>query len=80
MRPRRLTLRGLDGLELSTPALLTATRGGAVPNLSKDSIELIHEDGKAKENLLLPFNYLAKNSKVLKAYGKGNQSKQCYAK
>jgi len=73
MRPRRLSLRRLDGAELATPALLTATRAGAVPNLSRDSLDLISKDERVKEGFLLPFNYLVKSTKILQKFDKGRQ-------
>jgi len=56
---------------LATPAALLRSRGGAVPHLTQETLQYL-ETGN--NTLLIPFQYHAKQTKILQAYKKGLSS------
>jgi len=65
-RAGQLEMRG--GRVLATPLLLTSTRGGAVPHLTRETLGFMNHKFPPVN---LPFQYHVKQTKVLELFGKG---------
>ncbi len=71
---RRLRLSLLSsGCSLETPLSLVSTRGGSVPHLTAETLQMVKSSGvlTEKEPLLVPANYVVRNAAVMEKAHKG---------
>ncbi len=56
-----------------TPLSLLSTRGGAIPHLTAETLAMVQDAGEVNPEgpLLVPANYLVKNTETLAKCGKG---------